>query len=296
MTENELPVNAKRDFKGIWIPKEIWRAEGLSPTEKILWAEIDSLYHPDKNGCFATNEYLAKFMGVKERTVRDALFKLRQLKLIEDISFDGRERVIKALPVDAEFSARLAAWRKTATLNGENPEVSMAENRHPHVYIDTTIVTTIDTPPIPPQIPKSKKVAIAPKEGDSSSSKVEVSEKAVEVANSMIEVLKANSPVYRPPKAMKSFLEAVGALVDYEQQDPKIILQVLEWATNDRVERNGFPGWSSVIYGKNGITSFRKNFGMIHGNMISQPKRRFAASSDDRAAAAEWEAKKGEVL
>jgi hypothetical protein len=30
----------ERDFKGVWIPKEIWYSEKLSVKEKIEWAEM----------------------------------------------------------------------------------------------------------------------------------------------------------------------------------------------------------------------------------------------------------------
>ena len=32
-----------RNFKGIWIPKEIWLAEDLTMQEKVMLVEIDSL-------------------------------------------------------------------------------------------------------------------------------------------------------------------------------------------------------------------------------------------------------------
>ena len=33
----------KRDFKGIWIPKEIWLDTRLNATEKIILVEIDRI-------------------------------------------------------------------------------------------------------------------------------------------------------------------------------------------------------------------------------------------------------------
>jgi len=62
------PRSWKRDFKGIWIPKEIWFLEELSHMERILFAEIDSL--DNERGCIASNEY---------------------------VEFDGRRRVIHSL-------------------------------------------------------------------------------------------------------------------------------------------------------------------------------------------------------
>ena len=40
-----------RDFKGIWIPKDIWKSDQLSTMEKVLFVEIHSL--DNKDGCYA---------------------------------------------------------------------------------------------------------------------------------------------------------------------------------------------------------------------------------------------------
>lgn len=61
----------KRDFKGVWIPKEIWLAQDLTLTEKALWAEIDSL--DGKDGCWATNAYFEQQLGLKKKTVSELI-------------------------------------------------------------------------------------------------------------------------------------------------------------------------------------------------------------------------------
>lgn len=94
MTESQSPP---RDFKGLWIPREIWLHAELSIQEKALWAEIDSLYDQNKNGCWASNEYLAGFFGVQVRRMQEMISKLKSLGLVEQVSFNGRERVIKAV-------------------------------------------------------------------------------------------------------------------------------------------------------------------------------------------------------
>jgi hypothetical protein len=91
------PKKPKPRFTGIFIPVEILEYEDLSLTEKLLLSWIDALYDEEKGGCFASNEYLADRMGIKPNTISKSLVKLRKLNLIEDISFDGRERVIRAL-------------------------------------------------------------------------------------------------------------------------------------------------------------------------------------------------------
>ena len=59
-----------REFRGIWIPKDIWLNKDLSTNEKVLLAEIDSL-GGSSNGCFASNQYFADFFDLsKDRISR----------------------------------------------------------------------------------------------------------------------------------------------------------------------------------------------------------------------------------
>ena len=81
-----------RAFKGIWIPAEIWLSEELTWHEKIIYSEINSLDGEDH--CFASNEYLAKFCKVSESAVSKAIAKLIRLGYIENVSFDGRQRIL----------------------------------------------------------------------------------------------------------------------------------------------------------------------------------------------------------
>ena len=45
--------NKNRDFKGIWIPKDIYLSKELNWTDKLLLIEIDSL--DNENHCMASN-------------------------------------------------------------------------------------------------------------------------------------------------------------------------------------------------------------------------------------------------
>lgn len=54
----------QRDFKGIWIPKELWLLRDLSLLKKVMLIEIDSL--DNESGCWATNDYFAEFFGLSK--------------------------------------------------------------------------------------------------------------------------------------------------------------------------------------------------------------------------------------
>ena len=82
----------KREFRGIWIPKEIYLNKSLTWNEKILLIEIDSL--DNEQGCFSSNKNFAEFLGVTERAVTGMIAKLKKLGYISQSSFDGRRRVL----------------------------------------------------------------------------------------------------------------------------------------------------------------------------------------------------------
>lgn len=70
----------ERDFKGVWIPKEIWLNQDLGWSEKLLFVEIDSLA---KNGeCFATNEYFGQFLGVHKKHISRLISNLADIGLV----------------------------------------------------------------------------------------------------------------------------------------------------------------------------------------------------------------------
>lgn len=84
-----------RDFKGIWIPKEVWLDNRLNTIDKIILLEIDSLDISDE-GCYASNKYLSDFCQCTEWTISNSINKLIKLNYIEVVKFDGRKRYLKS--------------------------------------------------------------------------------------------------------------------------------------------------------------------------------------------------------
>lgn len=97
--------NTERDFKGVWIPKEIWLNENLSMLEKVMYIEIDSL--DNENHCFAGNDYFAKFCNCSQSAVTKAIKHLKELGMIEQISFDGRQRVLLCVGKNANQPSKI---------------------------------------------------------------------------------------------------------------------------------------------------------------------------------------------
>ncbi len=81
-----------RDFKGVWIPREVWLSEQLSLMEKVLFVEIHSL--DNERGCFASNHYFSEFFGIHPRRVAAHVSSLKSKGFITVTVANYNERVI----------------------------------------------------------------------------------------------------------------------------------------------------------------------------------------------------------
>lgn len=116
---------ASRDFKGVWIPKEVWLDGRLSMLDKGILTEIDSL-DMGESGCFASNEHLAEFCQCSERKVSESISKLIDLGYVTVISFDGRKRFLRSC---LAFSAMQ---------DGKNCEAVSQKVRDSNTYSNTS--------------------------------------------------------------------------------------------------------------------------------------------------------------
>jgi hypothetical protein len=105
---------------------------------KCLWAEIYSLNDQERGGCYASDEYLLEFMGIKRSRLHEILKDLKDHNLLHVVSFNGREVVRKAIcPWEKETEKQLSgkpdsscaperktAVRKTGQLRSGKPDSS----------------------------------------------------------------------------------------------------------------------------------------------------------------------------
>lgn len=107
MSEKE-PQNT-RLFKGVWIPAIVFCSD-LSPLEKILWADIDSFCDKDR-AFYKKNATICAQYNLAQSTVSRAIKNLQEKGFVE-VSFDGRNRVIKSLGQDSEIDKTAKAKTK----------------------------------------------------------------------------------------------------------------------------------------------------------------------------------------
>ena len=84
-----------RQFKGIWIPADIWLSKELKPIDKILLADIDSFTGNGK-AFYKSNATIAKELGVSVSTAKRAIKTLLSLNYIH-ISGIMSKRVCRSL-------------------------------------------------------------------------------------------------------------------------------------------------------------------------------------------------------
>lgn len=95
------------DFKGVWIPKDIWLSSELTMLEKVIYIEIDSL--DNENHCTASNAYLAEFCNCSESKITKAISKLQELGMLEIMGFDGRHRIMRVVKSTRQGSKKYEA-------------------------------------------------------------------------------------------------------------------------------------------------------------------------------------------
>ena len=88
-------MKEKRKFKGIWIPAEVWESKTLTLQEKVFLVEIDSL--DNENGCFANNNYFAKFFGLSTTRVSLVIGNLIDKGFVTStiLQSEGNKRILK---------------------------------------------------------------------------------------------------------------------------------------------------------------------------------------------------------
>lgn len=92
----------QRDFKGVWIPKEIWLSDKLSLMEKVLFVEIHSL--DNERGCYASNRYFAEFFNISERQISTYVSSLKDKGFVTVSIRDRHERTIRTAGKYARIS------------------------------------------------------------------------------------------------------------------------------------------------------------------------------------------------
>ena len=74
-------MSTEQCFSGVWVDRKIWLSKSLTPIEKLLIVEVDSL-SASENGCPAPAGYFADFLMLSISKVRSIFSSLIKRGLI----------------------------------------------------------------------------------------------------------------------------------------------------------------------------------------------------------------------
>lgn len=251
-------------FTGIFIPAEILEIEELTMMEQMLLAWIDALYSKRHGGCYASNEYLAQRLRVKENTVVKSLTKLRHLKLIQDVSFNGRQRVMRS------SVSQYVANSQAVKIEEDEDESYAGCDLNPMqtaIKIQPSPITeskVYNTPPIPPHGgsgAKAPEKKVPPKE---------FSEEVKSMTQCILTAMKHEKPDYASPKNLSCLHREMDLMIRLEKRSPDKIMKILMWAIKDDFWRDKFFKPNPVLY-------LRKKFDQLDMKMksFSETKEEF---------------------
>ena len=84
-----------KQFTGVWIPKAIYQDDKLTPTDKLILADIFNLC-ADDGEYFKTNETISNEINISIPSVSRSIKKLTNLNYVK-CEFNGRARLIKMI-------------------------------------------------------------------------------------------------------------------------------------------------------------------------------------------------------
>jgi len=134
--DNSVNQSEKREFLGVWIPKDIYLNKDLSWMEKIILIEVTSFSENGK--CFATNQYFAEFLGISASRVRHIIADLvRKGYLKSKIIYKKNSKQVEKRILSVSSTTPTA--KSSRTPMAENSHTPPAKSSHYNNIIDNNI-------------------------------------------------------------------------------------------------------------------------------------------------------------
>ena len=123
-------IEPKRQFTGVWLPRELLLDERLTAVDKILYAEIASF---GEKGCWKKSEELQQLCGVGRDGLQAACKRLREAGYIIERRMYGR--IVRTLAV---YSTTVKSHQSEKSVVQEQDNPVVQEQDNPVVHKDNT--------------------------------------------------------------------------------------------------------------------------------------------------------------
>ena len=111
-------MKQERDFKGIWIPKEIWMNKDLTIMQKLFLVEINSL--DNDSGCFAGNAHFVDMFGLSKQRCSQIINSLAEVEYINiTLIYNGKQIEKRIIRVSDKFDRVSSTLEGVSSFQGE---------------------------------------------------------------------------------------------------------------------------------------------------------------------------------
>ena len=229
----------QRDFKGIWIPKELWILKDLSLLEKVMLIEIDSL--DNENGCYASNDYFADFFGLSKDRISKVINNLVKRGFVS-----SELKYKKGTCIVEKRVLKISRWyRSTSKKNrtvGENNDTPTGEDN------SRTLVENAEENKLENKLNSSSQIFEKPKIDDNDVKKKKIFEADSDpylLAKFLEKCITENNPKFPQNESQRQrWAKDFDLMIRRDKIDADDIAEVIDWCQNDSFWR------SNILSGK----------------------------------------------
>jgi hypothetical protein len=135
-------MKQERDFKGVWIPKEIWLNKDLTIMEKLFLVEINSL--DNDSGCFAGNAHFVEMFGLSKQRCSQIINSLAEKEYINiTLIYNGKQIEKRIIRVSDKFDRVSSTLEGVSNFQGEGVK-KLRGGCQEKLIVNNTISNTVN--------------------------------------------------------------------------------------------------------------------------------------------------------
>ena len=135
-------MKQERDFKGVWIPKEIWMNKDLTIMQKLFLVEINSL--DNDSGCFAGNAHFVDMFGLSKQRCSQIINSLAEKEYINiTLIYNGKQIEKRIIRVSNKFDRVSSTLEGVSSFQGEGVK-KLRGGCQEKLIVNNTISNTVN--------------------------------------------------------------------------------------------------------------------------------------------------------
>jgi hypothetical protein len=135
-------MKQERDFKGVWIPKEIWMNKDLTIMQKLFLVEINSL--DNDSGCFAGNAHFVDMFELSKQRCSQIINSLAEKEYIDiKLIYNGKQIQKRIIRVSSKFDRVSSTLEGVSSFQGEGVK-KLRGGCQEKLIVNNTISNTVN--------------------------------------------------------------------------------------------------------------------------------------------------------